>query len=146
MSSTSKRGNRSSSSTRIRFVHKSNLSGDSGPFQFPFQGLVSLLLLQFFPFEEFVCESEMGLYDDVQSSGANEAAVHGWEISTVKGDDIESRRALKVKAYYALGNERPVAFMTSAMQMVADLETPTRQCTSVAVPSCFPFSVITLVY
>ena len=31
--------------------------------------------------------------------------------------------------------------MTSAMQMVADRETPTRQCTSVAVPSCRPFSM-----
>lgn len=32
--------------------------------------------------------------------------------------------------------------MTSAMQMVADLETPTRQWTKVAVPSDLPFSVL----
>jgi hypothetical protein len=41
--------------------------------------------------------------------------------------------------YYALGNDRPIDFITSAMQIVADLETPTRQCTKVAVPSDFPF-------
>ena len=31
--------------------------------------------------------------------------------------------------------------MTSAMQMVAERETPTRQCTNVAFPSCLPFAV-----
>lgn len=56
----------------------------------------------------------------------------------------KSRR--RSETYYALGNERPMAFMTSAMQMVADLETPTRQCTSVAVPSFSPFSVTISVY
>jgi hypothetical protein len=41
---------------------------------------------------------------------------------------------------YARGNERPSSFMTSAMQIVADRETPTRQWTSVAPPSLFPAS------
>ena len=42
-------------------------------------------------------------------------------------------------AYYALGKDSPSDAMTSAIQMVADLETPTRQCTRVAVESDFPF-------
>lgn len=41
----------------------------------------------------------------------------------------------KSKTYYALGKLRPISFMTSAMQMVADLLTPTLQCTRVAFPS-----------
>lgn len=32
-----------------------------------------------------------------------------------------------LETYYARGNERPLEAMTSAMQMLADLETPTRQ-------------------
>lgn len=43
------------------------------------------------------------------------------------------------KTHYALGNERPREAITSAMQIVADLETPTRQWTKVAVLSDFPF-------
>lgn len=35
---------------------------------------------------------------------------------------------------YARGKVKPSSFITSAMQMVAERETPTRQCTSVAVP------------
>ena len=35
---------------------------------------------------------------------------------------------------YARGNDRPISFITSAMQIVADLDTPTRQCTRVFVP------------
>jgi hypothetical protein len=35
---------------------------------------------------------------------------------------------------YARGKVKPCSFITSAMQMVAERETPTRQCTSVAVP------------
>jgi len=34
------------------------------------------------------------------------------------------------------------AFMTSAMHIVAERDTPTRQCTSVALPSSFPRSVL----
>lgn len=41
---------------------------------------------------------------------------------------------------YARGNDKPSSFMTSAIQMVADLDTPTRQCTSVLVPSRRPLS------
>lgn len=46
---------------------------------------------------------------------------------------------IKRKTHYALGNERPKDAITSAIQMVADLETPTRQWTKVAVLSTFPF-------
>jgi hypothetical protein len=45
------------------------------------------------------------------------------------------------ETYYALGKDKLREAMTSAMQIVADLETPTRQCTKVAVPSNLPFSV-----
>jgi len=43
---------------------------------------------------------------------------------------------------YARGKERPRVRMTSAMQIVADRDTPTRQCTSVAVLFAFPLSGI----
>ena len=49
-----------------------------------------------------------------------------------------SRRARTKQ--YARGNDKPSSFITSAMQMVADRETPTLQCTKVAVPSLRPFS------
>lgn len=42
---------------------------------------------------------------------------------------------------YARGKVRPSSFMTSAMQIVAERETPTRQCTKVAVPLRRPRSV-----
>jgi len=44
--------------------------------------------------------------------------------------------------HYAFGNDKPRSFMTCAMQIVADRETPTRQCTSVAVPARRPFSTV----
>lgn len=44
--------------------------------------------------------------------------------------------------YYARGKERLRASMTSAIHIVADLETPTRQCTKVAVPSSFPLPIL----
>lgn len=44
------------------------------------------------------------------------------------------------RTYYARGKDMRSETMTSAMQIVADRETPTRQCTRVAVPSNFPFS------
>lgn len=50
------------------------------------------------------------------------------------------RRALTKQ--YARGNERCSARITSAMQMVALLETPTRQWTSVAVPFWTPLAII----
>lgn len=40
--------------------------------------------------------------------------------------------------YYARGKDISSEAITSAMHIVADRETPTRQCTSVAVPSRFP--------
>lgn len=52
---------------------------------------------------------------------------------------ITFKRLARTKQY-ARGNDKPSSFITSAMQMVADLETPTRQWTSVAVPFLRPFS------
>ena len=51
-----------------------------------------------------------------------------------------SRRARTKQ--YARGKERPRVRITSAMQMVAERETPTRQWTSVAVPLAFPRSSV----
>lgn len=50
-----------------------------------------------------------------------------------------SRRARTKQ--YARGKDMPNARITSAMQMVALRETPTRQCTKVAMPFCRPRSV-----
>ena len=49
------------------------------------------------------------------------------------------RRLARTKQY-ARGNDKPSSCITSAMQIVADLDTPTRQCTSVLVPFLRPFS------
>jgi len=46
-----------------------------------------------------------------------------------------------LETYYARGNDKPNSFITSAIHIVAERDTPTRQCTSVAVPSSLPFSV-----
>lgn len=54
---------------------------------------------------------------------------------------ITFKRLARTKQY-ARGNDKPSSFITSAMQIVADLETPTRQCTSVAVPFLRPFSAV----
>lgn len=40
--------------------------------------------------------------------------------------------------YYARGKDMSSDAITSAIHIVADRETPTRQCTSVAVPARFP--------
>lgn len=40
--------------------------------------------------------------------------------------------------YYARGKDMSSEAITSAMHIVADRETPTRQCTRVAVPARFP--------
>lgn len=48
-----------------------------------------------------------------------------------------------MRTYYARGNDSFKEDMTSAMQIVADRETPTRQWTNVADLSVLPFSVET---
>lgn len=51
---------------------------------------------------------------------------------------------LALTKQYARGNDKPSSFITSAMHIVADRETPTRQCTSVAVPFFRPFSALVI--
>jgi hypothetical protein len=79
----------------------------------------------------------VGLDDDVEAAGADVAA-EVWGVSFRKGGAkwVRSGR----RTYYARGNERAREAMTSAMQIVAERETPTRQWTSVAVPFSLPFS------
>lgn len=47
-----------------------------------------------------------------------------------------------IVTYYARGKDKPSSFITSAMHIVADRDTPTRQWTRVAPPSAFPLSDI----
>lgn len=54
-----------------------------------------------------------------------------------------SRRARTKQ--YARGKVKPSSFITSAIQIVAERETPTRQCTSVAVPLRRPRSKVIVV-
>jgi hypothetical protein len=83
------------SSPRVRFVHESNLPGDSRPFEFAFQRPVSLLLLELFPFEKLVCKTKMWLDDDVQSSGTDEAAAHKSEISRVLTKRLQEQKTVR---------------------------------------------------
>lgn len=48
----------------------------------------------------------------------------------------------RICTHYARGKDISSDDMTSAMHMVADRETPTRQWTKVAFPSTFPFPVV----
>lgn len=77
-------------------------------------------------------EAQMRLDDDVEPPCSDEAA---WIRKRVSRYETES------ETYYARGKDRPSSFMTSAIHIVAERDTPTRQCTSVAVPSSLPFSV-----
>lgn len=72
----------------------------------------------------------MGLDDDIQSPRTNKTAFILWSVSIVDSV-LES-------TYYARGKLNPKLAITSAMQMVADRLTPTRQCTNVALPSDLP--------
>lgn len=73
----------------------------------------------------------MWLDDDVQSAGANKTTAELLAKSLLR----DTRQT-----HYARGNERPSSFITSAMQIVAERDTPTLQWTSVAVPALRPFS------
>ena len=64
------------SAAGVRLVHESNLPGDSCPFEFSFDRLVALLLLELFPFEKLICEAKMWLYNDVQSPGADKTTIY----------------------------------------------------------------------
>jgi hypothetical protein len=87
----------------------------------------------------------MRLDDNVQAAGADEAAEQNSVSESSKNRDgvneggwvllyNETRR----ETYYARGKLNPWEAMTSAMQIVAERETPTRQWTRVAVPSDLP--------
>ena len=76
----------------------------------------------------------MWLNDNIESSCPNIAAGKYVLAANQNGDHR------KDQTHYARGKERFNDAITSAIQMVADLETPTRQWTKVAVPSFFPCS------
>ena len=79
----------------------------------------------------YLRKTKMRLNNNIKAPGSYETAV--------KIVSIWVHRS-RIITYYALGKDKPSSFITSAMQMVAERETPTRQCTSVAVPSNFPRS------
>jgi hypothetical protein len=65
-------------------------------------------------------KSKVRLYDNIQSTSSHKAARDGCQaVATPSGEFRDT--------YYARGNDSPCDLITSAMQMVADLETPTRQ-------------------
>lgn len=102
------------------------------PLNFPTYGLISSLLEGLIPFHKLVCEAEMWLNDDIQTPRSNKTTLRVISRSMLVGSEDFT--------YYARGNERPIEDMTSAMQIVADRDTPTRQCTKVAVSSSLPFA------
>ena len=75
----------------------------------------------------------MRLDNHVQTTSTHKTASLVVSISNLP----QRRRA----AYYARGKDIRNEDITSAMQMVADRDTPTRQWTRVAVPSSFPCAV-----
>lgn len=79
--------------------------------------------------DENLHKSQVRLYNNIKSSGTNVAADKVLRDKSSFGNE---------ETYYARGKERLRDAITSAIQIVADLETPTRQCTKVAAPSHFP--------
>ncbi len=94
-------------------AHSSSRFGDGALERSRLSGRLGLEEL--LPLQELVGEPQMRLDDDVESAGSDEA------ISS--------------------GKERFIDRITSAITIVALRETPTRQCTSVAVPLLRPRSV-----
>lgn len=107
-------------SPRIGLVHQRDFARDGSPFQLTSKRLVASLTLVLFPLEQFIGKSKMGLNDNIQSSCSHKATV---------AMDVNSENFAKqcVKTYYARGNDSPSSFMTSAIQIVAERDTPTRQ-------------------
>ncbi len=105
----------------IRSVHGGDLSRDMGPFELSLHGFRSLGLEVFIPFHQLVDKPQMGLDNDIEPTSTHEATSN--EVSILHLDLYPAR----AKSYYARGKLRPFLAMTSAMQMVADRLTPTRQ-------------------
>jgi len=115
----------------VRLVHGRDLARNGRPLELAPERLAALLALKFLPFQEFV--PSILLVENWRDGlrGAYEKRRCGWMMTF--------SRLARTKQY-ARGYDSPDSFITSAMQMVADRETPTRQCTKVAVPLRRPFS------
>ena len=124
---------RRESSHLERPVHGGKHARDVRPLELAAQWLAAPHLQLLLPLEQFVREAQVRLDDDVEPARADEAAGSASEVD---------RDGIVTRTYYARGKLRPISFITSAMQMVALRDTPTRQCTSVATPSIFPRSSI----
>lgn len=66
-------------------IHESNFSGNFSPLKFSFEAASAAIrpqplarLQKLFPFEELVCESQVRLNDDIQTSSPNKA-ICSWE-------------------------------------------------------------------
>ena len=116
-------------------IHCCNFSGNRSPLHLSFDADILLVLLYLLPFQKFIHESAVGLDNDIQAACAYKTAIHRisifWFICVVRRE-----------THYARGRESPSALITSAMQIVAERETPTRQWTSVGSPFRRPSSKI----
>lgn len=120
------------SSSRVGLVHERDFARHSGPLEFAAKRFIASLTLVFFPFEKLVCESKVWLDDNVQSSCSYKTAA---DLLVTRLEGVDDG------AYYARGNERPISFITSAIHIVAERDTPTRQWTRVASPAALPASM-----
>lgn len=77
-----KRSSRPSSLASVGPIHRSNLASNRGPLELSPDRLAALLTLQFFPLEQFVRESQVGLNDHIEASRSDEAAAAS--VSTVR--------------------------------------------------------------
>jgi hypothetical protein len=61
-------------SSRVRLIHRSNLSRDSCPLELPLYWLTTLLLQILIPFHELVHEAQVWLDYNIQTAGAHKTA------------------------------------------------------------------------
>lgn len=136
--------------SRVGLVHQRDFSSNGGPFQFASQRSVASDALQLFPFQEFVpSPSQLWHRSKRDTMETYTKRRCGWIITLSRLARTKQLFAIvlvlsfindeSAGTHYARGNVRSKEAITSAMQIVADLETPTRQWTRVALLSDFPF-------
>jgi len=89
----------------VRLVHRRDLSGDGGPFQFPSHCLASFLLADLVPFQQLVCKPQVRLYDHIQSTGPY-VAVRSREGKPEAGHDFSDANGCRSRHTYTTVYER----------------------------------------
>lgn len=103
----------------VRSVHSGDFSGDVTPLQLALWGTAILKRQPFLKFEQLIHEAQVRLNDNIQAPSTHiTASIYQQQLMSF---------CLVKKTYYARGRDSLRARMTSAMQIVADRETPTRQ-------------------